>query len=418
MSVIKSIVFSQRDVAATMDGRKTAKRVIIKQQPMFRSGETGTPVMNDDGTWSFKLNEYGNIYDHCLSCKYSPGDILGVRETWVEGRVATMEDEDGNCTREIRADGDDLYCIPKEWADRELISTGSLKTRLGTQMRTDDIRIFLRVKSVQLARLNDMTEEDAMKEGYEDLGVDEDSPLERYSVDYNNNLRSHEFPDLGWYRNPWVFVLDFERIPYHEAMAEDEVGRMRYIDMCNYLAEHNAICVGCAKRDRCADMVKHYAAGAAVNCKPSAVSRHIDPVKAAQACFKLKAEEWRARTEPWVITMRKKKNYIVTDPKTNNIIAAGDCHECAEAMGISVKAFYKAAMRSSTCGCRKYTVEEKSPEQVSAVKDGDTTIKPLEFEKKVDTSLVAAAKRWDEFVTPIREYYGIPQYVHKYGNRA
>lgn len=81
-------------------------------------------------------------------------------------------------------------------------------------------RLFLRVKDVRIERLNDMTEEDAMEEGFLYAPAGEDSPLERFSQLWDKTIKPGERDVYGWYGNPYVWVIEFENVSYEEAVTD------------------------------------------------------------------------------------------------------------------------------------------------------------------------------------------------------
>ena len=97
--------------------------------------------------------------------------------------------------------------------------------------------------------------------------------------------------------------------------------------------------------------------------------------------------------------MRDLLKYRVYD-RDGNLLAKGTAEECAEAIGYTLTSFRSAI--SPTYENPKYVIQ---PE-------------PREREKETRADLMAAVKAWDEFVTPIREYYGVPRYRPRSENRA
>lgn len=97
------------------------------------------------------------------------------------------------------------------------------------------------------------------------------------------------------------------------------------------------------------------------------------------------------------IAMRK---YKVYSNITDEFLFEGTAEECAAFCGLSVSWFKEVANDIGVCCRGRYRVME-------VYGTGDA-----QQEKQVssDSSMSAAARRWDEFVTPIREYYGIPVY--------
>ena len=127
-----------------------------------------------------------------------------VRETWAEmtyGYVYRADDE-----RPEGWDSDDRW-------------------RPSIHMPKEIARIFMRVKSVRIERLNDMAEEDAMAEGFRDAPAGEDSALERFSQLWDKTIKRRDRSEFGWFASPWVWVIEFEEIRREEAMkARDTEG--------------------------------------------------------------------------------------------------------------------------------------------------------------------------------------------------
>ena len=192
---MKPIIFSTPMVQAILEGRKTQTRRVIKIN--------GYPITSPEE--SLELTKEGLIYhSFCSMSGYykllcQPGDILWVRETW--------------CTHEDMADVFENQHRPgyyykaneigKEWVnDREIV-----KWRPSIFMPREAARIFLRVKTVRVERLQDITAHDAIREGMESEipfdAVDEFKEL----WDSLNAKRGY-----GWDTNPWVWVIEFERI--------------------------------------------------------------------------------------------------------------------------------------------------------------------------------------------------------------
>ena len=102
-------------------------------------------------------------------------------------------------------------------------------------------RIFLRVTDVRVERLQDMTEDDALAEGYDGRPWCEhkvwenypDSPVPCYAAGnpgcpldppcnhsipksfgmevWDSTIKPADRDRYGWYANPWVWVIEFER---------------------------------------------------------------------------------------------------------------------------------------------------------------------------------------------------------------
>jgi hypothetical protein len=206
--MMKPILFNTEMVKAILEGRKTVTRRVIKPQPKTDSTVT-----------LFSTFDYADIsYDGVLTLSpYQPGDILYVRETWAK----------------VKGESRYLYKADKvDFIYKELHS--SWKWKPSSHMPKEAARIFLRVTNVSVARLQDITEEDAYREGV----MKAHDPT--FNVDYwyyksdqnymngkcwaesarqcflwglwNGTLKSSkEYEAYNNNRNPWVWVIEFER---------------------------------------------------------------------------------------------------------------------------------------------------------------------------------------------------------------
>jgi hypothetical protein len=165
----KPILFSTPMVKAILDGKKTMTRRVIKPQPLERI---------DDSEIILIGNEFS---------PYKIGDILWVRETW-------------NC---ISYDG---KTIEKYWYKADT-DNASEKWRPSIFMPREAARIFLKVTGVMVERLQDITEDDAKKEGFSSMKEFYAREKFLHTWDALNAKRGH-----GWDANPWVWVIQFEAV--------------------------------------------------------------------------------------------------------------------------------------------------------------------------------------------------------------
>lgn len=93
--------------------------------------------------------------------------------------------------------------------------------------------------------------------------------------------------------------------------------------------------------------------------------------------------------------MRQSKRYEIYDHRTGLLVFAGTANECGEFVRIGVGTIRAAAEIENRVLLGKYTVVDVSNE----VKNTDC-----------DTQSTSPAQQWDEFITPIREKFGIPVY--------
>lgn len=108
-------------------------------------------------------------------------------------------------------------------------------------MPRDAARIFLRVTDVQVERLNEISQSDAIDEGTLTCDLCETdeykescekakiegskppigySPRERFAALWDSTIKNTEITKYGWYANPWVWVITFERCEKPDAWDE------------------------------------------------------------------------------------------------------------------------------------------------------------------------------------------------------
>ena len=191
----KPILFSGPMVRAILEGRKSQTRRVVKPEPAY--GVETCPYSKTG--WGF-TSDYG------CSCRpakptYQPGDVLWVRETWAH------ETEFGTFT------GDAVYRADGDQREREG-GKPTDKWRPSIFMPKSACRLFLKVKAVRAEHLQDISEEDAMAEGVEYPHVITMlSDMHKAArVSFRNLWDSINGKKNPWASNPWVWVIEFERV--------------------------------------------------------------------------------------------------------------------------------------------------------------------------------------------------------------
>ncbi len=208
LSNAKPILFNTSMVKAMLEGRKCCTRRLCTPQPVFRNGETGVFVEMDDGSFQLKVDGYKSIYDYPTYSKYFVGDILYVRETWAEDK--------------------NVYFYKADFSDDDLQKIANItRWRPSIHMPKVASRIFLRVTNVRLERLQEITEEDAVKEGVffcdelfsgyhwgeHEIGHVWDSARNAFLWGlWNSTVPTSDKDIYGWQANPWVWVYEFELV--------------------------------------------------------------------------------------------------------------------------------------------------------------------------------------------------------------
>ena len=243
----KPILFSAPMVRAILDDRKTQTRRVFGQA--LHCGEWAG-VVHPDGTgdgfipwWpgTVSAEKTAILYpDGGIQSPYGkPGGRMWVKETWASVWFST-DIETGYAD-----EWDNLKPTPK--SKEEAKERGGWPLMYRADSSFDEVdpyergfkwlpsifmprwasRIDILIKDIRVERLQDISEEDAKEEG---CGADEDpfwtpsyydpdsggDPSYRNSFEYlwdSINGKPHStLGDISWAANPWVWVVEFERI--------------------------------------------------------------------------------------------------------------------------------------------------------------------------------------------------------------
>lgn len=213
---MKPIIFNTEMVRAILDNRKTVTRRLIKDTNILNWWDyevDGTPI-------AFIEQETGDFYPPTYPCRYQPGDILYVRETWAKQcglywhKAGLIFDENGRNIHGI--------VVPQKWYSPAC-------------MPREAARIFLRVADVRVEKLQDITEIGALQEGIEKIQVNvfNAKNVFEYKIPgtkqvcvsacgaylnlWNRKIKPADRALYGWEANPWVWIIEFEKISKEEA---------------------------------------------------------------------------------------------------------------------------------------------------------------------------------------------------------
>lgn len=197
------ILFNSEMVRAILKGKKTQTRRIIKGLPLH------APYFEvDEGRGWLEDSEDGNFYAIERFSRVQPGDVLYVRETWCN--VNSKE-----------------YPSYFYKADNNRPSDFALTPwRPSIHMPKEAARLFLRVTAVRAERLKDITEAEAIAEGFTEdpledgktnvsfmCSVDclQGTARGKFALLWNKTVRREDADKYGWDANPWVWVIEFRR---------------------------------------------------------------------------------------------------------------------------------------------------------------------------------------------------------------
>lgn len=214
------ILFSTPMVQAILEGRKTQTRRVVKPQPEGDSRPISewNPHVYGSIRAEYETKIVGKIFPfkkgnslYSPSCPYGQaGDILWVRETWAY--LDFLGPEDADYVYKASDNG-------KDWEN----NTEGWKWKPSIYMPKEACRLFLKIKSVRVERLQDISEEDAKAEGVLYYG-EESNDYKNYEYndiygdDWGVLTAKESFKTLwqsingpeSWLANPWVWVIEFE----------------------------------------------------------------------------------------------------------------------------------------------------------------------------------------------------------------
>ena len=213
---MKPILFNTEMVRAILDGRKTVTRRVAFSEKDLRPFQSKD---YPDGWW-FRGRVYRSWDDATRTpqgvmslCRYRREGVLYVRETW------------------LPLDGDHIidgrkyaYRADSTEDSEQLRTQYGYKWHPSIHMPKEAARIFLRVQDVHVERVQEITGAECVREGIpqESLKeVGEAFTVGQFADLWDSTVKPSDRALYGWDANPWVWVINFERISRDEALKEE-----------------------------------------------------------------------------------------------------------------------------------------------------------------------------------------------------
>lgn len=216
LKAAKPILFNTDMVRAILDSRKTATRRVCHIHIKI-NGNTPVnhklcytaeyPEINIDDLCA-NFYDKKHFYKGCAKQPCKVGDYLYVRETWgiyeqsyMDAIYILYRADFPNGAKTFGADG--VSCDLPTW-------------RPSIHMPKEAARIFLRVTDVRVERLQDMNMNDIQAEGVVPVNVT-GGQYQQWQQEYmmpvwNSTVKKSDLDRYGWDVNPWVWVIEFERV--------------------------------------------------------------------------------------------------------------------------------------------------------------------------------------------------------------
>lgn len=201
---MKPILFNTEMVRAILEGRKTVTRRVVRRKELDAVLSSPARTENPD------IPDCQFIERLCTApCE--PGDILWVRETWCESL--------GQAGKYFYR----AYAGPRD--EMRDYAHSFNRWRPSIHMPKEAARLFLRVTGVRAEKLHGAKYFDCLAEGVPYRQMETDI-VRDFSVLWNSTVKSKDQPTYGWEANPWVWVIEFERVsrPPEAANEKDRTG--------------------------------------------------------------------------------------------------------------------------------------------------------------------------------------------------
>lgn len=227
LQIAKPILFNTEMVRAIQGGRKKVTRRIAKPQPkdkndiIYKHPECGQWFISPDDD---------NVPETRIKPPYKVGDVLYVRETWAKMYCCNCDYDNEECEYNIDRSGLTITCDDGVYVYKATDSVNTnTKWHPSIHMPKEAARIFLRVTDVRVERLQDIRYEDCLAEGVQltflqqrDLAKRGLIAWNRFSVVWDSTVKKSDLSKYGWNANPWVWVIEFERISKEEAYGNQQ----------------------------------------------------------------------------------------------------------------------------------------------------------------------------------------------------
>ena len=203
---------------------KSQTRRVMKPQPML--GEFRYDGIFEGEHYLERLGDSGNPTEHYYNigeARYKKGDILWVRETWLQPHIDAKQILLGRLPIQYKAD----------FTEEELAKIAkAYNWKPSTFMPREAARIFLEVKDVRAERVQDISEADTIAEGIKSCFLHKEhggewklsnsAPFEGVGIESSHFTRKSAFHEIwdsinaksgpSWNSNPWVWVYEFGRV--------------------------------------------------------------------------------------------------------------------------------------------------------------------------------------------------------------
>jgi hypothetical protein len=190
---MKGKIFNAQEVQSMIAGNKTQFREVIKPQPK----NTRYCGKNSLGAFIFHEKEMQD-YVELIHCPYQVGQKIFCKESFAD----------------FRSNNSDIF-YKSDFEINNLAKIAELKWSPAQHMKQEHSRLTLQIKEIRVERLQDISEEDAIAEGFKNTFVGFQHPVYNAGRTANQDFEifwnaTHKKPEEKFGANPWVWKIDFE----------------------------------------------------------------------------------------------------------------------------------------------------------------------------------------------------------------
>lgn len=223
---MKKIMFNDKYglTKAVIEGRKTQTRRLLTLK-LHKKADRGNALIEvspskvffEDGKWKFVYDDYVFLLPKKNYPKYDVGEVVAVAQSYCSIAEELENCNNASCAahydKNVQKASEYISWMEHPGFDNKLFVVAGMMIH---QIRITDVRV---------EHLQDISDEDCLKEGvYEDGG--DDAFMPHYFYNYENSgyggfdLPQMAYADLinrisgkgTWESNPYVFVYDFELV--------------------------------------------------------------------------------------------------------------------------------------------------------------------------------------------------------------
>ncbi len=231
----RGILMKRPLVISMQRGLKRTTRRLVMPQPKHLSPVRAYHRPNGEWAWVLAANGMGSgVTTDGFNCPYGePGALLYVREThWQYGTWREYEGEDGKTHRTLerlfpddhpdRLSGFSFACCTPE-AERSNSAQWAWHRRPSIFLPKWASREWLEVTAIRIERIQEITLADIAREGWAhapktpDAWLADTDEIKRTGFEWF--IRTWDDINLkrgSWHSNPYVWIVDFKRIPVPE----------------------------------------------------------------------------------------------------------------------------------------------------------------------------------------------------------